>query len=178
AELIERGLVVARGTELVQAKRDDITPVPVLLDYLRDNLAHGGDHACVIASSGETYCWGRNGIGQLGNGTTTGSSRPVKVNGGLHFVSIAAGWDHTCALTEDGQAYCWGSNYMGKLGRGVPLPTPYPDPEPVTGGIRFVQISAGATHTCGLTADGELYCWGDNRYGALAATVTQIFVPE
>jgi len=41
----------------------------------------GGFQTCGVTTDGTAYCWGRNSIGQLGNGTTTNSSVPVKVAG-------------------------------------------------------------------------------------------------
>lgn len=92
------------------------------------------------------------------------------------FIAVSAGKAHTCALVSDGSAYCWGSNEAGQLGASTDTATcPREDrripcsrtPVRVTGGLGFRQISAGALHTCGLTLNGRVYCWGDNLRGAL-----------
>ena len=31
--------------------------------------------------------------------------------------------------------------------------------------VKFVSVSAGNRHTCGITAAGSIICWGDNSYG-------------
>lgn len=67
--------------------------------------------------------------------------------------------DHTCALSTSGKAYCWGLNNQGQLG--VPgTDTAVSTPEPVTGGMIFVALSAGAFGNCALTAAGDAYSWG------------------
>jgi len=38
-----------------------------------------GSHDCGLTSAGETFCWGYNLDGQLGDGTRTHRSRPVYV---------------------------------------------------------------------------------------------------
>jgi alpha-tubulin suppressor-like RCC1 family protein len=45
------------------------------------DLTAGSADACALLSSGVARCWGANGGGQLGDGTTTGSSVPVTVLG-------------------------------------------------------------------------------------------------
>jgi alpha-tubulin suppressor-like RCC1 family protein len=141
-------------------------------------LSLGKRHACALDERGQAYCWGMNGYGQLGSrvqrGTTTITPTPV---GGPRFSAITAGLsEHTCGLTPDGVAYCWGSNYRGQLGAGNDYPNacrssvlPCADqPVRVAGGLRFKSLAAGNSFTCGVTVAGELYCWGDNRYGQLS----------
>ncbi|HEX8029213.1 MAG TPA: hypothetical protein VF491_12155, partial [Vicinamibacterales bacterium] len=84
-------------------------------------IAAGMRHACGIESTGETYYWGFNFIGETGS-TAYGETiaAPNKVPGGKVFVSLGAGSSFTCGLSEDGRAYCWGAGNRGELGRAVP----------------------------------------------------------
>ena len=75
-------------------------------------------HSCGLSTDGQAYCWGRNLEGQLGNGSTTNSNVPVKVNGDLRFATISASRVFTCGLTTIGKAYCWGFNRDGEIGNG------------------------------------------------------------
>jgi hypothetical protein len=129
-------------------------------------IAMGGTHACAVARSGDTYCWGTNRAGQLGIGTTdaTVHTSPERVGGGLTFTSLVAGTWHTCGLTTSGDIYCWGANPSGQLGSAVQFAT---TPTRVTGAYRFSALAAGADHTCGLTTDGTVLCWGDDTVGQL-----------
>jgi alpha-tubulin suppressor-like RCC1 family protein len=82
----------------------------------------GGEaHGCALTRGGALECWGYNGYGQLGDGTTTDRVVPVDVVGlAMGVRSIAAGgYGHTCALTRAGEVECWGRNSSGQLGDGT-----------------------------------------------------------
>ncbi len=72
-----------------------------------------------VTTSGTTYCWGRGGEGQLGNGSPDEQLTPVAISGGLISASVSAGFDYTCGVTTSGAAYCWGWEFPGKLGNGL-----------------------------------------------------------
>jgi alpha-tubulin suppressor-like RCC1 family protein len=84
-------------------------------------ITAGWDHTCALDNTGAAYCWGENGPGELGDGTTTDSFVPVAVDtsgvlAGKTLTDIAAGGYHTCAVDSSGAAYCWGYDYLGELG--------------------------------------------------------------
>ena len=141
-------------------------------------VSAGGPFTCGLSVGGAAYCWGYNADGNLGTGTTTYRiPMPVSVVGGITFAHLSAGDTHTCALTPSGTAYCWGSNGVGQLGSPI---QPCSEgglcsatPQPVAGGLTFTSISAGANHTCGVTSNSVLYCWGYNAYGQLGDGTTQ-----
>jgi alpha-tubulin suppressor-like RCC1 family protein len=80
---------------------------------------------CGLTTGGMAYCWGDNTFGKLGNGTTTSSTTPVAVSGGLTFQSISPGWGYACGVTSAG-AYCWGDNGAGEFGTGTRTSSPVP----------------------------------------------------
>ena len=79
-------------------------------------IASGTDHALAIDKEGKLWTWGRNGNGQLGDGTTNDSVIPIKIKEDIKFKKISAGSQHCLAIDEDGNGYAWGSNSYGQCG--------------------------------------------------------------
>lgn len=127
----------------------------------------GNWHACGVTHQGQVYCWGSNTDGQLGRESDElNLIAPVPVAIEDSVTAITAGGVHTCALASGGAVYCWGGNGYGELGNGTNGNAQF-EPVRVIGDVTFASVTAGAAHTCGLTAAGEAYCWGYNALGQL-----------
>lgn len=137
-----------------------------------------GYHACGDATDGNVYCWGENGFGQLGDGTTT-SRRVVPVRviapAGVQLSGVVTGYMHSCASGSDGKTYCWGRNTEGQLGHNSTTsssPTPVKVSTPT--GVRFSNLTSHFSHTCAEGDNGRAYCWGYNGHGRLGNGSTTI----
>lgn len=132
-------------------------------------ISSGGKHTCALNTAGAAYCWGENGLGDLGDGTTTVRRSPVAVLGGLTFSSISAEHDLSCAITTAGALYCWGSGAL--FG-------PATSPTAAAPGITFASISTNSNHMCGVATDGTGYCTGFNTFGMLGSGQSQAALPR
>jgi alpha-tubulin suppressor-like RCC1 family protein len=145
-------------------------------------VSAGYSHTCALSSAGTVECWGYNGDGELGNGTTTQSSTPVQVKdvagtGTLSNVTqISAGRFHTCALQSDNTVVCWGYNGQGQLGNGATADSSTPVQVKDVAGTgtlsNVTEIEAGGLHTCALLSDHTVECWGWNSGGQLGNGAT------
>jgi alpha-tubulin suppressor-like RCC1 family protein len=130
-------------------------------------LASGFYHSCALLAGGTVKCWGYNGFGALGNGSSNSqSSVPVSVIGISTATALTLGEFHTCALLASGAVMCWGSNNFGQLGNGS---TTYYSSIPVrvTGISTAIAITAGRGHNCAVLRSGSVKCWGINTRGQL-----------
>ncbi len=124
------------------------------------------DHNLALKSDGTMWAWGANFSGQLGDGTTTDRSDPVRVNGLEGAVSLAAGGGgNSLAARSDGTVWAWGGNYFGQLGDGTTTGRLTPGK---VGGLAGVVAVAGASeHSLALMHDGTVWAWGGNEFGQL-----------
>ncbi|MCB0419810.1 MAG: hypothetical protein KDD61_02380 [Bdellovibrionales bacterium] len=137
-------------------------------------VSAGQDGSCAVNSGGAVFCWGSNGNGQLGDGTTTQQNSPVSVSGlSGSVVQAERGYLHSCALLTSGAVECWGGGLYGQMGDGST--TDNMIPAMVTGLSSGVsQIAVGQHSTCALVG-GQVQCWGSGLYGQLGygGTTTQ-----
>ncbi|HZG55277.1 immunoglobulin-like domain-containing protein, partial [Paenibacillus sp.] len=133
-------------------------------------LAAGSHFSLYVDPDGTAWSWGYNGNGQLGIGSTSHYSAPVRVNGLQGVVSVAAGTNHAVALTSDGQVWSWGNNAYGQLGDTTT--TQRNAPVLVTGLPEIIAVSAGDLFTLALDSGGNVWSWGYNGSGQLGDGTT------
>jgi len=143
------------------------TPQPVTVSGITGATAFttGAYHTCALLGSGTVRCWGRNGQGQIGNGTLTSSSTPQPVSGITSAAAVSGGGVHTCAVLTDGTVRCWGENEFGQLGNGTTATST--TPVQVVGITGAVDVSLGWRHSCALLGNGTVQCWGQGQFGQL-----------
>lgn len=186
--------ITPRWCALVDGAQIDRENCDATNDVFFDGLANNGDvgdahYDDVVAFEAKTatpacgaYGWGPQSYGQIGDGSLFQRNTPVPVATTERFTQIVTGSGHTCALNEAGAAFCWGKGGNHQLGNSN-HPIAVSDahtPTPVLGGLSFTKLSLSATHSCGLTAAGEVYCWGEHmRGGGIAATMSgEVLIPE
>jgi alpha-tubulin suppressor-like RCC1 family protein len=148
----------------------------------------GSRHTCILpsdfASMGTVWCLGQGSTGALGfansNALSTSVSsilgpisKPVietkpslptiswALNSGTNVVLNVGKGSSACVLLDDQNTVeCFGSREGGILGDGY-LTGFVSSPKPSINGSRFISISIGKTHGCGiLLFTRELWCWG------------------
>lgn len=136
------------------------------------SISNGDIHTCAVTSQGEALCWGANGAGQLGDGTTIQRLTPTGVFGlASGVVSISSAYRHTCAIISGGEVMCWGDNQNGAIGDGTNTNRLTPT-NVISLAESVTALTTGLGHTCALTASGKAMCWGHNGYGQLGDGTT------
>jgi uncharacterized repeat protein (TIGR02543 family) len=131
----------------------------------------GARNALVLKSDGSVWQWGLNAHGQLGDGTTTDASVPMRVLGpdGMGYLSgivdIMGGEQHNFALKSDGTVWAWGKNLEDQLGDGNATDSDVP--VQVSGLSSIVKLGGRGYHSLAVKSDGTVWAWGWDRYGAL-----------
>ena len=93
-----------------------------------NKISCGRYHACALLDNDQLKCWGRNNVGQLGQGSTadTGNSPgemgdnlpPIKLGTNKSVLDMTTGEEHTCVVLNDNSVKCFGRNAEAQLGLG------------------------------------------------------------
>jgi alpha-tubulin suppressor-like RCC1 family protein len=133
--------------------------------FAQVELGESTGHACGIRANGTLWCWGYNGYGQLGDGTTATRDAPTQVGKLTTWASVSGGANFTCAVRTNGTLWCWGYDGYGQLANGSTTNLPLPTQVGVA--TDWTAVSAGSNHACALKAGGTLWCWGYDAQGQL-----------
>ncbi|WP_165585136.1 T9SS type A sorting domain-containing protein [Chryseobacterium sp. FH2] len=127
---------------------------------------YSGYSSGAIKSDGTLWRWGKNDVGQIGDGTTVDKNIPIQIGVDNNWTKIAIGEKHTLAIKSDGTLWTWGFNGWGALGLGNSYYYQY---TPIQLGTSndWLEISAGQSSSYAIKSNGTLWAWGQNDKGQL-----------
>lgn len=133
-------------------------------------LAVGRFFSCARHATGKVSCWGGNGSGQVGDGTTVDAIRPADLAGFNDVRQLGLGRDHGCLLRDGATVWCWGGNAFGQLGNATNDGSLTPVRVTGLGGIQTIAV--GSVHSCARSTTGQVSCWGENVVNELGDGTT------
>lgn len=130
-------------------------------------FAAGYRHSVRIGADGRLYVAGCNDSGLVGpDSAEYRHEQWTAIGDGRNWTRVASGEYYCLALRADSSLWAWGSNTCGELGPGAPAGR-LRNPALVRVPGRYVAMAAGNCFSLALTADGQLFAWGDNSHGQL-----------
>lgn len=147
-----------------------LAPVTVVADDAGFvDLQVGFSFTCGRSAGGAVRCWGVNGEGQCGSGVVSGRSLLANdvlgVTAGLTQLALGPIASHAC-IVQDGGVLCWGSDDHGQLGDGN-LGHQNQPVQALGITVPITAVAVGGRHTCAITSEGGVLCWGDDTGGQL-----------
>ncbi|RDV37889.1 hypothetical protein DV096_12325 [Bradymonadaceae bacterium TMQ3] len=136
------------------------------------DVSAGEQHTCGILDDGTLWCWGSNGDGRLGDGSSTPRSQPTRVAGDGVWTQVSAGGLHTCGIKDDGSLWCWGDNATNQVSTEPGNLARYSTPHRIGTNTNWSTVTTGSEHSCALQTDGALFCWGYNAYQQLGPGIS------
>ena len=163
------------GTGLPRAL-DRLTPTTVATLRNVTAIATGYGHTLALLPDGTVWTWGKNDVGQLGDGTTVARATPIRVPGLGNIVSIGAGPYASFAINANGTVWAWGLNDQGQLGLGVasaailaPRSSYFPPLRSIVG---------GPNHTLAIDNYAKVWAVGYSGNGQVGSgTWSSVFLP-
>lgn len=137
-------------------------------------IAAGYDHSLALKGDGTVWAFGENGLGQVGDGSTTDKDCPVQVQGlpaDAQVIQVAAGAATSYALDDQGRVWAWGRNQYGNLGLGTVSTSTTAQTSPVLVPLNapVVMLANGRDHVLALTESGAVIGWGLNASAQLTS---------
>ncbi|XP_056147234.1 probable E3 ubiquitin-protein ligase HERC4 [Lampris incognitus] len=132
----------------------------------------GRRHTAFLLEDGTVYTCGCNDLGQLGHEKSRKKPEQVVALDAQNIVAVSCGEAHTLALNDKGQVFSWGLGSDGQLGLNnfeecIRVPRNIKS----LSDVQIAQVACGYWHSLALSKGGQVFCWGQNRYGQLGVGI-------
>ncbi|KAM9395222.1 putative E3 ubiquitin-protein ligase HERC4 isoform 1-T4 [Salvelinus alpinus] len=136
------------------------------------DIGCGRRHTTFLLGDGTVYTCGCNDIGQLGHEKSRKKPEQVVALDAQNIVAVSCGEAHTLALNDKGQVFAWGLATDGQLGL-INFEDCVRVPRNIKSlsDVEIAQVACGYRHSHALSRGGQVYSWGQNRYGQLGLGV-------
>lgn len=122
-----------------------------------------------VRQLGKLYSFGSGDYGRLGHGDHVShkTATQVDVLRDKDIKKFACGPRHSLALADSGKVYSWGYGGEGQLGHGDFEMKTMPAQIKALDGEHVIELACGEKHSAVLTANGDVFTWGDGSLGQL-----------
>uniref|UniRef100_A0AAQ5XYX5 HECT domain-containing protein n=1 Tax=Amphiprion ocellaris TaxID=80972 RepID=A0AAQ5XYX5_AMPOC len=128
----------------------------------------GRRHTAFLLEDGTVYTCGCNDLGQLGHEKSRKKPEQVVALDAQIIVAVSCGESHTLALNDKGQVFSWGLGSDGQLGlNNFEECVRVPRNIKTLSDVQIAQVACGYRHSHALSRGGQVFSWGQNRYGQL-----------
>lgn len=143
------------------------------------SLHSGPNASCFIDKHNRLFCWGdnKNGLFTQGDKTSLFINNPLQVNPGEHYKQVSLSNRHACGINLEDKLRCWGLNEGGVIGNGL-ITNNFTPPQTIDSQFKYQIVSVGDSHTCAITQDSDLKCWGVRYVAGCNSADCKISVPQ
>lgn len=163
------------GDNTVVSKSSPVQTIASGVNWKQVSTSQRNQSVCLgLKTDGTLWAWGDNGVGGLGDGTTTSKSSPVQtISGGSNWKQVTAGDRTSAGIKTDGTLWMWGFNYKGSAGTNNSGTFNITSPvQTIAGGTNWKQVAGGYNISAAIKTDGTLWMWGANEVGQLGDNTT------
>ena len=177
------GYVLDNGSVVTWGDRQNIPDDFYIVDNLTNvrqisgfGINAGTAFSCAVKNDHTTVCWGENGYGQLGDGTTTDCGKSASATtaetacavpqfddnsaqGNINRVAV--GSNFSLWLDNKGKVYSAGQCANGSLGTGCT--GNQATAVTVMTGVKDIKVHQWSQIACAHKIDNTLHCWGENN---------------
>ncbi|KAI5611802.1 putative E3 ubiquitin-protein ligase HERC4, partial [Silurus asotus] len=151
---------------------EEIIVEPRKCEFLNGKVVRGVGcgrrHTVFLLGDGTVYTCGCNDLGQLGHDKARKKPEQVMALDAQNIVAVSCGESHTLVVNDKGQVFAWGQASDGQLGLANKEECMrVPRTVKSLSEVHVVQVCCGYRHSLALSRRGQIFSWGQNRYGQL-----------